>query len=205
MRMKILVVDTETTGLAGAPWDLVLDVAVAEADVSAGTVRPVYSQVVGHDVSSWDGRLRSSWIFSNSDLTVEEVGAGRPQAAVVKEVRGILDFSLCTSYNASFDFGRFLYRDPWRVRPWLAPDVMLKAHRLVDGDREFEDGSTSWPKLSKAYAKLCPGDPAGIGSRQRHRALEDAEMAAHVLLALVDAGAYPKAPRGPGWDSFMAV
>lgn len=41
--MKVLVLDTETTGLSGAPKDLVLEVAVAEADTSARTVRPVYS------------------------------------------------------------------------------------------------------------------------------------------------------------------
>ncbi len=194
--MKILVVDTETTGLAGAPWDLVLDVAVAEADVSAGTVRPVYSQVVGHDVSSWDGRLRSSWIFSNSDLTVEEVGEGKPMGTVAEELRILLNGRPCTSYNTGFDFDRFLLREPWSLRPVIAQDVMEAAHRVVPGDHNLGGGLTSWPKLSKAYAALCPDDPGGIGDSQRHRALEDAVMAACVLLKLSDMGAYTGQPDG---------
>ncbi|MBR6038730.1 MAG: hypothetical protein IKP53_08435 [Candidatus Methanomethylophilaceae archaeon] len=188
--MKILVVDTETTGLEGCPYDLLVDFAAVEADTSAGTVRPVYTQTVGYDVSKWGPELRSSWIFKNSDLTVEEVGAARPLAAVAREVRSLLYRTRCTSYNVPFDFGKFLLRQPWGVRPWLCPDIMLRAHALVDGDYEFDDGSTSWPKLSKSYAELCPDDPGGIGGSQRHRALEDAVMAAHVLLELDSRGKY---------------
>jgi len=191
--MRVLVVDTETTGLNGCrSGDLVLDVAVVRADTHTGEVEPVYSQVVGYDVSSWNARMRDSWVFHNSDLTVEEVGEGRPLAAVAREVRGILDHSIATSYNVAFDFSKFLDWEPWSVRPVMAPDPMLCAHALVDGDYLFDDGSTSWPKLSKAYSVLCPGDPGGIGGAQRHRANEDAVMAAHVLLALVERGEYPR-------------
>ena len=124
--------------------------------------------------------------------------------AVAKEVRGMMDFSLCTSYNVGFDFMRFLMRQPWGVRPRLAPDIMVKAHRQVPGDSVFDDGSTSWPKLSKAYSVLCPDDPADIAGAQRHRAAEDALMAAHVLLELVDRGVYPSDPGDEGWSGFYA-
>ena len=188
--MKILVVDTETTGLEGCPRDLVLEVAAVEADTSEGAVRPVYSQVVGYDVDAWSPGLGDSWVFRHSDLTLAEVSGGKPLREAAEEARALLDGRECTSYNVAFDFGRFLSRPPWGVRPRLCPDVMLRASRLVEGDHMFGGGSASWPKLSKAYAALCPGDPGGIGRRQRHRALEDAAMAAHVLLALDSMGEY---------------
>jgi DNA polymerase-3 subunit epsilon len=194
--MRIYVLDTETTGLSGCPADLVLEVAAVEADTSSRTVRPVYSQVVGYDVSSWSDGLRGSWIFHNSDLTVEEVGEGKPMGTVAEELRILLNGRPCTSYNTGFDFDRFLLREPWSLRPVIAQDVMEAAHRVVPGDHNLGGGLTSWPKLSKAYAALCPDDPGGIGDSQRHRALEDAVMAACVLLKLSDMGAYTGQPDG---------
>lgn len=118
-------------------------------------------------------------------------------------MHSIIDGQIATSYNVAFDFLKFLRRKPWLLEPRYAPDIMLKAHRVVDGDYEFDDGSTSWPKLSKAYAELCPDDPGKIGESQKHRALEDAIMASHVLLELVGRGIYPEEPGGKNWNSFF--
>lgn len=191
--MRVLVVDIETTGLCGCPQDLVVEVAVADADTSSGRVGRIYSEVVGYDVSSWDDGLKGSWIFSHSDLTLEDVASGVPMDDVAEDVRRLLLGRPCTSYNREFDLGRFLSREPWGARPRSAPCVMLRASRLVEGDYLFSDGSTSWPRLSKAYAELCPEDPAAIGGEQTHRALDDALMAAYVLIELVARGEYPAA------------
>lgn len=190
--MILHMVDTETTGLDGGPSDLVLDIGIVEIDTGMKTVAPVYSEVVGYDVSGWSDRLRDSWIFSHSDLTPEMVSRGKPLEEVVGEVRGLLDGKTAVSYNEAFDFGKFLYRHPWSLRCDTAPDPMLIAHELVDGDIVFDDGSTSWPRLEKAYRVLCPGDPAGMGGPQAHRALSDALQASYVLLRLVDEGLYPE-------------
>ena len=57
---KILVLDTETTGLVGGPefpgdkkHDLVVDIGICEACLSTGKVREIYSSVVGYDVDEW--------------------------------------------------------------------------------------------------------------------------------------------------------
>lgn len=192
--MIVRVVDTETTGLGG--WthgDHVVDVGVAEADTAAGTVVPLYSQIVGHDVSRWSPEQRGAWIFSHSDLTLDDVAGARPAPAVAKELSGILSGRIVTSYNLGFDLDKFLLHPPWRVEPaLLAPDIMIEAHRVVEGDLWSPNGSTSWPRLEKAYRELCPDDPAGMDGPQAHRALSDAVQAAHVLLRLVDRGIYPR-------------
>lgn len=190
--MIAYVIDTETTGLDGCmAGDMVLDVGIVAVDTVMKTLSPVYSEVIGYDIGTWNDRQRNAWIFGHSDLTLEDVSNGKPLDEAAEEVRRILAGNIATSYNVPFDFGKFLLRRPWEVRCQIAPDIMTSAHRLVDGDLEFDDGSTSWPRLEKSYGELCPGDPARLNGCQDHRALSDAMVASYVMLRLVDEGVYP--------------
>ncbi|KUE73019.1 hypothetical protein AUQ37_03930 [Candidatus Methanomethylophilus sp. 1R26] len=190
---RIFVVDTETTGLDGVPaGDLVLDIGIVRVDTVTGEVLPAYSKIVGYNVDDWDYAKRNAWIFGHSDLTLDDVRDGVPVSCVSEDVRTLLAGNIATAYNVPFDFGKFLRYRPWAVSCHLAPDIMIAAHNLVDGEYEFEDGSTSWPRLEKAYSQLCPTDPAGLNGVQKHRALSDAMAAAHVMLRLVNDGIYPR-------------
>lgn len=189
--MIVYVVDTETTGLYGCDrGDRVVDIGIVEVDTERGTVMPVYSEIVGYDVSGWSEDQKNAWIFGHSDLTLEQVASGKPLDEVIGDVRLILDGHVAASYNEAFDFSKFLLQRPWSVRCTLAPDIMLRAHRLIDGDHLFSDGS-SWPKLETAYRGLCPDDPAHLDGPQAHRALSDAVVASYVMLALIGRGEYP--------------
>ncbi len=204
--MIVDVVDTETTGLCGCRYgDRIVDIGIVEVDTDALTVTPVYSEIVGYDVSVWEPEQRNAWIFSHSDLTLGKVAAGKPFGEVVGDVHRILDGRKVTSYNLSFDFHKFLIPRPWSVDCLLCPDIMTSAHRVVGGDLLLPYGGTSWPKLSKAYEVLCPGDPAEIGGSQAHRALSDAVVAGYVMVELIRRGVYPT---NPGWfarSSFIAA
>lgn len=191
--MIVYLVDTETTGLKGCYCgDKVVDIGIVEVDTAQMTVEPIYSEIVGYDVSKWSDEDRNAWIFTHSDLKLSDVSAGKPLDDVVREVREILNYNVCTSYNVNFDFGHFLSYAPWAIHCELAPDVMLAAHCIVDGDHLFDDGSTSWPKLQKSYTALCPDDPVRLGGVQAHRALSDAMQASHVMLRLIELGRYPR-------------
>ena len=174
MTQLVYVLDTETTGLTGCPVDSVVDIGIVALDLFDGDISPIYSETVGYDVASWDSVHRHAWIFENSDLTLEDVGSAKPFDEVAQEVRGILDGHLATSFNVPFDFDKFLLRAPWSVRPVLCDDIMTSASWPVLG-------CSRWPKLDHSYRVLCPGDPAGIGRSQHHRALEDALQAAYIL------------------------
>lgn len=195
--MIVYVVDTETTGLCGCDrGDRVVDIGIVEVDTEMGTVMPVYSEVVGYDVSGWSEDQKNAWIFSHSDLTLDMVARAEPLEEIARDVRLILDGNVAASYNEAFDFDKFLLKSPWNVDCALAPDIMLRAHRLIDGDHLFSDGS-SWPKLETAYRGLCPDDPAHLDGPQAHRALSDAVVASYVMLALIGRGEYPARP---GWE-----
>lgn len=195
--MRVFVVDTETTGLCGCDrGDRVVDIGIVEVDTERGTVMPVYSEIVGYDVSGWSEDQKNAWIFSHSDLTLDMVARAEPLEEIARDVRLILDGNVAASYNEAFDFEKFLFKSPWNVDCALAPDIMLRAHRLIDGDHLFSDGS-SWPKLETAYRGLCPDDPAHLDGPQAHRALSDAVVASYVMLALIGRGEYPARP---GWE-----
>lgn len=195
--MRVFVVDTETTGLCGCDrGDRVVDIGIVEVDTERGTVMPVYSEIVGYDISGWSEDQKNAWIFSHSDLTLDMVSRAEPLEEIARDVRLILDGNVAASYNEGFDFDKFLFKSPWNVDCALAPDIMLRAHRLIDGDHLFSDGS-SWPKLETAYRGLCPDDPAHLDGPQAHRALSDAVVASYVMLALIGRGEYPARP---GWE-----
>ena len=195
--MRVFVVDTETTGLCGCDrGDRVVDIGIVEVDTERGTVMPVYSEIVGYDISDWTEDQKNAWIFSHSDLTLDMVARAEPLEEIARDVRLILNGNVAASYNEAFDFDKFLFKSPWNVDCALAPDIMLRAHRLIDGDHLFSDGS-SWPKLETAYRGLCPDDPAHLDGPQAHRALSDAVVASYVMLALIGRGEYPARP---GWE-----
>ena len=182
---KIYIVDTETTGLVGAPRDLVVDIGICEFDTFTQNVKDVYSSRLGYDTSEWSDSMKNAWIFTHqgADLTVEDVTIPNapPAEQVIQEVKTILDGQLVTSYNMPFDFDKFLLKGPWWLNVHLGRDIMLSATAYIlngTGDGRYQS-------LQKAYDFIFRGyDPAKIGSIEKHLGLPDARMAAYVLKKL---------------------
>lgn len=203
---RILVLDTETTGLEGGPVgpgdlahrDLVVDIGICEACLSTGEVKEVYSSIVGYDTDEWPDEVKNSWIFQNTDLTVEAVREAEPFQLVRKDVAAKVRGSWLTTYNVGFDLDKFLYREPWEFRGLFneCRDIMFAAADyckipLPDPRLENQFQKYAYPKLDLVYTKLFPdSDPAGINGVQDHRALSDARVASHVMLKLHDLGLY---------------
>ena len=190
---EIYVIDTETTGLERS--DLVVEVGICKVNTADCSVKDVYSSVVGYDVSKWDKPKKNAWIFSNSDLKLDDVKNAKKYIEVVNDIKGILFGKNVTAYNISFDFGKFLQYDPWNLTKSgirLRGCLMLAADYIDEIPRSIEnDDFRSWPKLDVAYSVLCPDDPADIKGEQTHRALSDARMASHILLKMTEMGYYP--------------
>ncbi len=190
---EIYVLDTETTGLDGAPRDLVLDVGICKVNLMRGTVEDCYSSVLGYDVDDWDDRLRNSWIFSNSDLTLDDIAfARKPAMQVVDEVRRLLKGKDVTTYNKEFDLGRYLYQEPWSMRGWFneCTDIMKAATPVCKVPSAYGYSEYQYPRLEVAYDRITKGDPAGLRGRQDHRALSDARAASWVMVAMFKDGTY---------------
>jgi len=189
---EIYVVDTETTGLEGGPNDLVVDIGVCSVDISRGTVRDVYSSVVGYDITEWNENRTKAWIFENTDLTLEDVAAARPFFRVKEDIIRILRGKVVTSYNVPFDMDKFLFKEPWCLRGmfFICTDIMKAATEVCKLPSELYGVSYRFPKLDYAYRTIVKDDPVGIGDKQDHRALSDAKVASYVMIELYRTGNY---------------
>ncbi len=191
---EVYVLDTETTGLHGAPEDVVVDIGICLVDLDAGTVTEAYSAVVGHDVDAWNDYRRNAWIFENTDMTLDMVRDGVPFAQVREEVLELIGGARATSYNTGYDFDKFLFREPWGLKGAFreCQDIMLAATDVCKLESFYYQGSYRWPRLEVAYRTILGDeDPAGIEGVQDHRALSDARVASHIMIAMHDAGLYP--------------
>ncbi len=188
----IYVIDTETTGLKGAPEDVVVDVGITRVDLSDGTVEDIYSSVLGYDVDQWDDYRRNAWIFENTDMTLEMVAEAPNAMDVIDRVRRILKGKRVTAYNIGYDMDKFLYLEPWNMRGLFTPcaDIMLAATQVCKLPSQYYGRSYRYPKLNYAYKTIVEGDPAGICGVQDHRALSDARMASYLLLQMRADGTY---------------
>ena len=105
-----------------------------------------------------------------------------------------------TSYNVGFDFGKFLYHEPWNLRGIVDRkiDIMKLAtsrvYELFEGDsladkelqerllREREESyyPEKWVRSIDAYRALCPEDSIRL-EKMIHRAIDDAVMEGWIL------------------------
>ena len=206
----VLIIDTETTGLSGYPKDRVLEIGIAELE--GGSVRPVYSEIIRYsDIVEFDRKYvnpngsEGIWIYRNSDLRMEDtLNASKDVERVAAEVREIVSGREVTSYNVPFDFGKFLYREPWNLKELcsIPYDIMelatKRVYSLAENDiiqdkalrerllREREESyyPNKWIKSIDAYRALCPEDPMGL-EEMRHRAVDDAVMEGWILRTLL--------------------
>ncbi len=189
---EIFVLDTETTGLFGAPKDLVVDVGITKVSLRKGTVDDVYSSVLGYDVDQWDDYRRNAWIFQNTDMTLDMVSEAPPAMSVIEDVRRILRNKVVTAYNIGYDMTKFLYLEPWSLAGTFkeCTDIMKAATQVCKLPSQYYGREYRYPKLDYAYENIVDGDPAGIDGVQDHRALSDARMASYVMIQMFRDGSY---------------
>ena len=208
----VLIIDTETTGLRGIPEDRVLEIGIAEYDEVSGNISPVYSEMIRYDdIVDFDSKYvnidgsRGIWIYRNSDMRVEDtLNAAKDLDTVVREVREIVSGKEVTSYNVGFDFGKFMYHEPWNLRGIVERkiDIMKiatsKVYELCESDslddkdlqerllREREESyyPEKWVRSIDAYRALCPENPMGLEG-MRHRAIDDAVMEGWILKQVI--------------------
>lgn len=185
----LYVLDTETTTTSfegGEPDGHIVEVGIARVDTSRRKITPYYVGILNDP--NCDG---TEWVFQNTDLTLNDVRQGEDPRSVDRYLSSILVGCRVTSYNRAFDRG-MLRRDlplTSEAIAW-APCLMLAAAEIDEIPRNHA-GTGLYPTAEASYNYLCPDDPRHLDGRERHRALSDAMMEAHILLALIDCGAYP--------------
>lgn len=167
----MFILDIETTGLDGLlNGDKIVEVGVCEL-TGEGIVKKVYHSIVRHaDIMEY----KDAWVFKNTTLTPEDVLKGKPEKEVIEDLHKLLDGRFCTSYYVHFDFDCFIRQPPYNIRPIVPFDIKDLASEMFGRRAHAEE----------AYLKFCPEDPAQMGPREKHRALEDAYMESFLLRAL---------------------
>ncbi len=205
--MDIYVLDIETTGLAGIPRDLVVEIAIMRANVLKQKITQVYHSIIHYDTSTWDDNLLNSWIFRKGVLSVDEIqNAEKDLPTVVEEVRQILSGKFVTAYNNAFDFDKFLKQDPWNIskestKTKIAPCIMLaaseylrpfgrkkKIFKMVHSKKELLNENTQCIITNKELV-------AQISEFKVHRANYDAFYEACILLELYRRKQYRVVPQ----------
>lgn len=183
---EIYVIDTETTGLIGAPKDLVVDIGITRVSLKKCIVEDVYSSVLGYDIGKWSDYYLDAWIFKNTDLTLDMITKAPSATDVIEKVRHILYGKAATSYNVAYDMDKFLYQNPWNMRGMFITcnDIMKAAAQVCKLPSKCCKWQYRYPRLEYAYKKIVKGDLACINGTQNHRALSDAKMASYLMIQM---------------------
>ncbi len=206
--MKIYIIDTETTGLMGLPIDKVLQIGITSLDLSTGDIDLCYEanlKFTAEEKDRYECYYGPIWLFDKGFVSPNVFANGKSCVVVKGEISKIIDGQTITSYNTAFDFDKFLYRDPWNLNlrtntsfdiadlatTYIKNDIVslrrcalmtnikgkIARHLLSNPDRRVH--------MIDAYRYLCRDDPAGLNGEQRHTALADAYLEAHILKAIL--------------------
>lgn len=199
--MKIFVIDTETTGLMGAPYDSVLEVGIASVDLADGRISREYNAIIEFNeekMARYISHFGNPWIFERKHMLKREVYNGTPESVVIREVKDIVGGHLITSYNTAFDLNKFLYKRPWNLKEWtrcpfdLADLATKYVKECIDKPRPYEsgiEGKISRQMLANPTSRIHMIDAyhclIGKTPEQTHRAIDDAMMEAEILARIL--------------------
>lgn len=172
--MMIGIVDIETTDFFGRGGHIV-EVGIASLDTETGEVRTVFDSVCREP--GMTAKERKAWIFSNSDLTVEQVRAAPLLVDLHSDIQKAFDsFDAVTAYNKSFDLTFLLDRGFEVKKEWPCP--MKVATPICKLPGKYKD--YKWPSVEEAWKHFYPDEPYV----ELHRGADDAAHEAKIVFAL---------------------
>jgi len=185
--LKIGIVDVETTAIK-PQIGLIVEVGIVKLDSETGEIEVIFDSIVKEE--SFGGQHRNAWIFSNSDLTFEDVINAELLSNVSHSIQDALNAYPMTSFNKDFDFG-FLKHKGFTI-PNELPCIMLTAtdyckiphknqnyRRIPELVQKFK-----WPSVEEAWRFYFPG----VRYVEKHRAADDAVHEAKILHEMIKLG-----------------
>jgi DNA polymerase-3 subunit epsilon len=167
---KILIVDIETTGFL-RQGGLIVEIGIVELNLKTSEKRVVYNQLVKED--SFNEVHKNAWIFSNSNLTFEDIEKAKPLDTFALQC--LFTQYHATAYNKRFDFD-FLTDRGLKIKELACPMLILTDVCKMPG----RYGKFKWPKVQEAYDFLFP-DREYI---EKHRGCDDAMHEADLVFYL---------------------
>lgn len=182
MSKCILVVDIETTD-TNPHVGKILEIGIVSLDLETGKIIELFDQVLRED--GLTAKHRDSWIFSNSDMTIEEIRNAPPASEVLPQVQAIFDMYPLgvTAFNRNFDVGFLKSRGINCGRD--LQDPMLIATNLCKLPSPRGRG-WKWPKAQEAYDYFFPDNQYV----EAHRGCDDAKHEAEMVYELWKLGLF---------------
>lgn len=183
MKDKILVLDIETVGGFTPKDGFVVEIGIVELNIKTGKVKPVFESLCRE--SGMTAKHRKSWIFENSDLTVEEVRAAPMFDEIKPKIQEIISkYELgCTAFNHAFDFGHLEHRGI--VFPKKLDCPMKKITPIIKLPSKNGRGGFKWPSVTESVSFLFPNNKK---YKEAHRGLSDAVDEAEIVFEMIKRG-----------------
>ena len=196
-KLKVYVIDCETTGLGGHPRDLILSIGISEVDVINQTVDPFYNRVLGYDIKEHENVINEdTWIFNNSPLSLEDIqfayNNGQKAEDVAKEFNELMEGKWIAMYNKDYDYGKFLAHLPFNLDPSkIFPCLMFASTNPCAIPNPWR-GGYKWPALEEAADILLDSElkkNLAVGENY-HDAAYDTYVSGLIMLKLIEEGHY---------------
>jgi DNA polymerase III epsilon subunit-like protein len=179
---KILVVDIESSGFSYIK-DVILEIGIVSLCLKTGAIETLFDSCVREPHLS--ARHRNSWIFSNSDLTPDQIRSAPTMEEIRPKVQSIFSaYSGMTAFNCKFDFG-FLRNRNFALPKELSCPMILSTEILKLPPKNGYPGY-KWPSAQEAWDYYFPDFPY----TEKHRGCADAEMEARIIYKMHTKGQY---------------
>lgn len=182
-RDKILIVDIETTGFRIT--DFIVEIGMVSLDITNGTITPLVNECIWEKGITKE-IIEDSWIYKNSDITVEHIQLGNNLYKVQKLIQTIINhYPLgITAYNSAFDF-RFLEGKGFTLDKKLDCPMQLLTPVMKLEKANFK-GGYKYPSVMEAYKFFFPEE----NYVEKHRGLDDAIHEAKIVYKMIQEGIF---------------
>lgn len=180
---KVTVLDIETTGRKPHNGTIV-EIGICLLDLDTGEITPIFNSVVREldfEVCHEAHKVEKSWVFQNSNLTIEEVRKAPLLSEFRDELQIIFDKYPITAYNKAFDFGFLRDRGFKLAQHAQCPMICATSVLKIPGYY----GKYKWPSVQEAWGYFYPED---THYKELHRAYDDAVHEAKIVYALSQKG-----------------
>jgi DNA polymerase-3 subunit epsilon len=177
------IIDIETTGFLNGNGKIV-EVGIAGLDLKNGTVVKLFHSLCRE--SGMTAKDRNAWIFSNSDLLVEDVREAPDLCMIANEIQSVIDkCSGVTAYNRKFDFD-FLKDRGIIIDNGIACPMLLATNVVKAPHKQAWKKGYKWPSVQESWDFFFPNKPYV----EQHRGLDDAVHEALIVNELYKLGLY---------------
>ena len=181
-RMKILIIDIETTGFLKSGGKIV-EVGIVELNLINGERKIIFDEVT-HETGITRLEVETSWIVANSNLEVEDVRLSQNLKQLLPQIQTIITSypNGATAYNRSFDFD-FLEDRGIKFQKKIPCPMLLSTNicKIPTKYKKFK-----WPKVEEAYDFFFPNN----SYTEKHRGADDAVHEAEIVYELYKIGAF---------------